>query len=290
MPMSNFSIATFNIRYDADPPCTTHGKAEKYPWRERLPRITEFLAQKKWDIIGMQECLPSQLADLQRTLGANYDVYGEASLTPARERDAEQVCMAPLSPIWWRRDRFTLLDKGMLWLNAKRQRGASNCDLLHFVPRLCTWVELTEQSSVRRLRVYCTQFDNVPFYPLLIHFIRRYHNLSAEIILRHIGESSAPALCLGDLNFRPAAPTYALLAGQLRDSYPDPAAATRPPTCHQFLPDDRGVHIDYIWHSAGLRRLSYEIVNPYRERGTKKTEDFLSDHHPVVAGFELPPP
>jgi endonuclease/exonuclease/phosphatase family metal-dependent hydrolase len=286
--VSSFSVATFNIRYDADPPCTTHGKSEKYPWRERLPRISQFLTQQPWDIIGMQEVLPSQLEGLQRSLGATHDVYGEASITAARERDPEQVCMAPLAPIWWRRDRFILQDKGMLWLNARQQRGASNCDLLHFVPRLCTWVELAEVGGAR-LRVYCTQFDNVPLYPLLIHFVRRYHYLSAEIILRHIGESSAPALCLGDFNFRPAAPTYALLARLLRDSYPDHAARKRPPTCHQFLPDDRGVHIDYIWHSAGLRRLSYGIVNPYKERDTKKTEDFLSDHHPVTASFELPP-
>jgi endonuclease/exonuclease/phosphatase family metal-dependent hydrolase len=276
-------VVDFNVRYDVravDP-----DKKDPQPWLERREQVVELLRGFDADLIGLQECRHGQYEWLKQQLGNDYDTYGlQSTRDPAGFDLTSEYC-----PVWWRRDRFTLEGSGMIWLNARHERGRPITWPLD--PRLCTVVRLLDALAGRSLWFYCTHFDNVPYAFLNFHG-NRWHRSSVGWILEHMRARDAreggvqPTVLVGDMNMTADKRAHGLLAEYLEDAYccrpsqQDP----REGTCHRM---ERGVgpHIDYIWAGGGLKPVHYRIhtdeVPPQQRPPT-----YYSDHFPLVAELE----
>ena len=96
-------------------------------------------------------------------------------------------------------------------------------------------------------------------------------SIQVSEILEYVGESSGPAILLGDLNATPDAPELQPLFSQFRDAWPsaDSPGATYPA-------DAPAKRIDYILVSPQFRLLSVSVGAA-----------LASDHRPVIADFLL---
>ena len=92
---------TFNIRYD-------NPDDQENNWKFRKDRVATFIQQEKLDIVGMQEVLHNQLEDLKTRLPE----YAEVGI--GREDGKQQ---GEYAPIFYRKDRFKLLDSNTFWLS-----------------------------------------------------------------------------------------------------------------------------------------------------------------------------
>jgi hypothetical protein len=69
-PASSFDldVMTFNLRYAGSTPPNS--------WAQRRPVMRDLLTTERPDLLGTQEGLPAQLADIRNDLGAGYEYIG----------------------------------------------------------------------------------------------------------------------------------------------------------------------------------------------------------------------
>ena len=82
--LAAIEVVSFNIRYD-NPADGPNG------WSHRKQTVSSYLTQSKADFIGLQEVLPSQLAELKPKLSDYKSSLGPAKRTKARVRAAPPV-------------------------------------------------------------------------------------------------------------------------------------------------------------------------------------------------------
>src|SRR5688572_22701006 len=135
-------VMSFNVRFDAPKDAPTH------TWANRRASAAEIVRSSAPDVIGLQEVLPHQLADLCADLGG-YEFLG-------RGREAggggEHVPLAFLT------DRFELDQWGVYWLSELPEvEGSKGWDADN--PRTCTWAVLRDRSCHRAFLVANTHLD-----------------------------------------------------------------------------------------------------------------------------------
>ena len=111
---SDLVVSSFNMRY-ANHADSLNGNG----WGQRLPYIVGLINFHAFDIIGTQECLEHQLADLEQSL-PDYDYIGIG-----RE---DGVHAGEHSAIFYRKDRFEVLDHGDFWLSEIEDRPNKGWD------------------------------------------------------------------------------------------------------------------------------------------------------------------
>ena len=138
----NLTVASYNIRYENDGDYNRgNGWDARYPW------ICSFIRFEDPDIFGSQEVLKDQLSDMQSLL-PSYSVVGVG-------RD-DGVDEGEFEPIFFKKDRFRLLDKGWFWLAEDPTKPALGWDAACI--RICTYVYLKD-------RVYSKTFPrNAPSF------------------------------------------------------------------------------------------------------------------------------
>ena len=135
---------TFNIRYD-------NPDDQENNWKFRKDRVATFIQQEKLDIVGMQEVLHNQLEDLKTRLPE----YAEVGI--GREDGKQQ---GEYAPIFYRKDRFKLLDSNTFWLSQYP-------DCVGFIgwdgacTRIATWAKLEEKSTGKIFLAVNTHMDHV---------------------------------------------------------------------------------------------------------------------------------
>ena len=90
MLLSAVEVVSFNIRYN-------NPSDGKNAWVHRKDTVEGYLAQSRADFIGLQEVLPSQLADLKPKL-SDYNLI-------SRTREAEEG-KGESAPLLYRQDRW----------------------------------------------------------------------------------------------------------------------------------------------------------------------------------------
>ena len=113
------TLASFNVRYE--------GPAEE-PWREwpnRIHRVVKTVRGIDPDVLGVQEALHGQCADLRASM-PDYAFTGAG-----RDDGREQ---GEYAAIFYRRDRFEAdpADRGMFWLSDRPEQRIGE-DAVHFV-------------------------------------------------------------------------------------------------------------------------------------------------------------
>jgi endonuclease/exonuclease/phosphatase family metal-dependent hydrolase len=253
---------TFNIRYGLADDGDNH-------WSRRKGLVFDVLAYHAADVIGLQEALDFQIQEIKRAL-PQYKVVRAGRDDGLK---AGEAC-----PVFYRRDRFTLADSGTFWFSNMPWKAGSK----HWgneLPRICTWVRLTETATGRSFYVYNLHLD---------HVSQSSREHSVRLLLKELAarKPADPAVVMGDFNMETDNPAMAPLrrigADLLNDPmvdvwgylHPDQPSVT---TFQAFGAEPQGPCLDHIFinQSVGI----IEAAVDTRSFGGR----YPSDHFSVIA-------
>lgn len=261
-------VMSFNIRYN-------NPNDGENAWPHRRDWVAEIIAANA-DVAGLQEALRGQIGDLEQRL-SEFDWYGVG-----RDDGVEQ---GEFTPIFYRRERFELLEKGSLWLSdAPDQAGSKGWDAA--LPRVASWARLKDKTTGRRLLVANTHFD---------HRGQQARQHSAKLLRERLAKlaDGDPVVLTGDFNATPSSEPYRILTGgrtpgdrpgiTFRDAFKASPAPSQGPSSTwtgftRILP---GRRIDFVMVSETIDVRSHRILD------SRRNGRFPSDHLPVVARLAL---
>lgn len=259
-------VGTFNIRYN-------NREDGEDAWPNRKQFVAKVISDEKADIVGLQEALREQVDDLESLLPA-YAWFGVGR--DDGETAGEHV------PIFYRRDRFEVVDKGHFWLSEEpNEPGSRSWDAA--ITRMVSWMILKDNRSGKELLFANTHFD---------HRGEVARRESASLIRKRLPELSAqrPVILTGDFNCLDSGEPYQILIGKspTKDSFLLDArsvCSAKPigPNStwsgfREVVPDRR---IDFVFVTEDLPVVRHKVVD--------RTFDgrFPSDHLPVFAAIKF---
>ena len=261
------TVMTLNMRYDNPEDGANN-------WRFRRERIAELIRSEAVDLLGTQEVLANQFDDLQALL-PGYRAVGVGREDGARAGE--------FNAVFFRSDRFELLDSGHFWLAEDPSRPNKGWDAKYV--RICCWGRFFDRETRERFWFFTLHTD---------HKGERAQVESCRLVLDKIrtmcrGER---AVLTGDFNVGETSESYAVLRDSelLADTY-DLAEIKYAWTGTEngFDPDRKTFrHIDYVFVTPGFRVLRYGILtDTYRtEEPEGSAKPFRartpSDHFPVL--------
>ena len=250
-------VMSYNIRLDL----ASDGVNQ---WSERRDEFIGQIRLMQPDILGLQEVVPGQKADLERGL-PGYEFLGVA-------RDDGQS-KGEFSNLAIDRRVFRVDSSGTFWLSPTPNMPSKGWDAAY--PRIATWAELVRRSDGRRFLVLNTHFD---------HEGQQARLEAARQVARWIAARQSrgeTVIVTGDLNAEPNTPPLKELTGQLRDAR---EIGRTPPvgpegTFNAFvlLPTESR-RIDYILVDPTVTVEHYAVLAWHGEGGRP-----ASDHFAVVA-------
>ena len=253
----DLTVMTLNMRYDNPEDGVNN-------WRFRSERVGELIRSEAVDLLGTQEVLANQFDDLQALLP------GYCAVGVGREDGARA---GEFNAVFFRSDRFELLDSGVFWLSEDPETPGSKgwdgaCE------RLATWVVLRDKSG-RELLFINTHLD---------HIGEQARREGVALLLRRIEtlRGGRSVILTGDFNAEPSSPVIAHVVadGTLRSAWD--TAPVRTGTAWSFsdfgqLPVEERPMIVYLFYGGGLEVQSCSILPDTLGGG------YLSDHAPVEA-------
>jgi len=251
---------TYNIRMDT----VNDGKNQ---WPLRKDRVISLIRHYEPDLLGVQEALPQQMADLKTGLSD----YGSYGVGRNDGRDSGEF-----SAVFYRHDRFELTDKGTFWLSETPDTpGSIGWDAA--LPRICSWIRLKDRLTNKDICYFNTHFD---------HRGEKARRESAHLILTRIQQiagSATPAILTGDFNVGPESDVYrtiitnttlqdAKLLTEVPHSGPDGTWSTFD------VGSGIGDRIDYIFITS-----SHFKILKHAHLTDSENKCYPSDHLPVLA-------
>lgn len=259
----DYTVLTFNIRYD-------NGNDGEDNWVNRKAGVVSILKSNNVDIIGLQEVLHNQLLYLDSAL------TGYTHVGVGRDNGKTK---GEYSPIYYKTDKFTLLNKGWFWLSEKPNKPTMGWDAV--CKRICTWVVLRDTITHKQFYVFNTHFD---------HKGKNAQKQSAIMLYGKINELQKKgygAILTGDLNSRPESDAIRTLLsnGLLNDAKTTtqtPAEGTNGTANSFHLEEPYPNRIDYILSTTQFTVNKYKVINDRLPNG-----HWPSDHFPVLAILRL---
>ena len=258
---TSLSVMTFNMRYD-------NPEDGQNNWRFRRERVAGVIKAQEVDVLGTQELLSNQFNDLSGLL-TGYQGVGVGRLDGA---ESGEYCA-----VFFRKDRFTLLDSGTFWLSETPEVvGSLGWD--GACERIATWVVLRDRDG-RELFFIDTHLDHVGQ-------VARDEGVS--LLMKRIETLSGgrPVILTGDFNSEPGSSVVAHVQkdGVLRDA--KAIAAQRSGTDWSFsdfgqIPEAERPLLDYIFVSGDIEAVRYEVLPDIFAGG------YVSDHAPVMAVVKI---
>ena len=251
----SMKIATYNLRYANT---TDIGNL----WTERKHAVVDLIQYHQFEIFGVQEAIKVQLEDL-KTAMPRFDYYGVG-------RD-DGKSAGEHSAIFYKRDRFELLDKGDFWLSPTPEQPGFGWDAKF--NRICSWVKLKDKQSKKIFFVFNAHYDHQGI-------VARVE--SSKLVLEKIKSiiGNQPVIFMGDLNGGRETAWYLSLvnSGIVSDSY----SLTNQP--YQLSGSFNGFNtaavgkdvIDHIFISKQFKSLRWAVLtDTYFGK-------YPSDHFPVA--------
>ena len=258
---TSLSVMTFNMRYD-------NPEDGQNNWRFRRERVAGVIKAQEVDVLGTQELLSNQFNDLSGLL-TGYQGVGVGRLDGA---ESGEYCA-----VFFRKDRFTLLDSGTFWLSETPEVvGSLGWD--GACERIATWVVLRDRDG-RELFFIDTHLDHVGQ-------VARDEGVS--LLMKRIETLSGgrPVILTGDFNSEPGSSVVAHVQkdGVLHDA--KAIAAQRSGTDWSFsdfgqIPEAERPLRDYIFVSGDIEAVRYEVLPDTFDGG------YVSDHAPVMAVVKI---
>ena len=258
---TSLSVMTFNMRYD-------NPEDGQNNWRFRRERVAGVIKAQEVDVLGTQELLSNQFNDLSGLL-TGYQGVGVGRLDGA---ESGEYCA-----VFFRKDRFTLLDSGTFWLSETPEVvGSLGWD--GACERIATWVVLRDRDG-RELFFIDTHLDHVGQ-------VARDEGVS--LLMKRIETLSGgrPVILTGDFNSEPGSSVVAHVqkAGVLPAA--KAVAAQRSGTDWSFsdfgqIPEAERPLLDYIFVSGDIEAVRYEVLPDTFDGG------YVCDHAPVMAVVKI---
>lgn len=258
-------VMTFNVRYD-------NPEDGENNWHKRKNEVFAMLKDQNCDLIGTQEVLANQLADFNAVM-TDYDYVGIG-----RE---DGIDRGEFSAIFFKKDRFNVLDKGNFMLSetpdvfgSKGWDGA--CE------RIASWALLQDKATKKEVFFINTHLDHVG-----VQARREGVNLLQDKAFELA--KGAQIILTGDFNAEPESDVILNVINPnkehyLIDSRSSAVEATGTPwTFHDFdrLPVAEREYIDYIFLSPSIEVSKYAVL-PMKFNGK-----LVSDHSPVIAEIAI---
>ena len=254
-------LASYNIQYDAVGDSVA-------AWAVRRDIVRNLLDSCGFDIFGSQEPMTYQVEDIVE-MCPQYAWIGESTDSVADPSKRHH------NPVFYRRDRFTVLVCGAFWYADTPERRYSRGWDSGYI-RMCNWVKFRDRRSGKVFFVFNSHFD---------HIGREAPLRSAEMLPSRVRAiaGNAPAFCLGDYNVDQHSEVYRIIvdSGVLEDSYvraPERTGDGYPSyTAYRHITEavEDARRIDCIFVTAPVRVLRWTLVR-YHEEGR-----YGSDHLPV---------
>ena len=277
-------VMSFNIRY-ANP-----GDGANR-WEKRRDLAFETIRKYDPDILCLQEALKPQLDDILTA----FPGYAHAGVGRDDGKSAGEY-----AAILYRRERFAAWSDSTFWLSDTPQLPGSK-SWGNNVTRICSFVELTDQTTMKAVTVFNTHLD---------HESQPAREKGVELICAYLDRCKGPYILAGDFNMgRDNSAMQKLLAIRKWQKPPWPAGKKEPcwvvvdgpprvidsyrvvhgvggieGTYHAFTGRTEGERIDFIFIERLLpawRFLSSDILRD-NENGR-----YPSDHFPVTATIAL---
>lgn len=238
-------------------------------WGVRLPHILDNIRNINPDIFGVQEVDKRAEKDLNKYLLSSYDTYGKYR---------EKVFGNEMCAIYFRKDRFKLIDKGYFWLSETPDKKSVGWDAS--MVRICSYVVL-EDLDGEQYAVFNTHLD---------HKGLQSRNEAMKLVLSKMESLKVDSMfLLGDFNNSYSEKSYTETIKVLHDAkyyekvdkFTDFKRINDYQTYNGWkskYPID--YKIDHIFFKGDVVPKTYGVVT--------KTYDgvFPSDHFPVVVVFE----
>ncbi|WP_375584759.1 endonuclease/exonuclease/phosphatase family protein [Cyclobacterium xiamenense] len=267
-PDPALTVVNLNLRYN-------NPDDGKNRWENRIPLVKAFLAESAVDLLGFQEVTHRQLLDLQRIM-RTYESVGQGR--------ADGLTKGEYNPIFYKKDRFELLESGTFWLSETPSvPGSIGWDAQ--LPRIVTWAKLYDLASGKTLLHVNTHFDNKG---------TRSRFESIALLSARIRElaGNLPVIATSDFNIRKDHPRYGSkpylqLIKTLKEDlnmesseFLASGVISAGATGNGFEADWqlRPPHaVDYIFVNEKF------IVHTYEVRHLLRDGIFIADHWPVIA-------
>lgn len=258
---NEMNVMSFNIRMD-----TPNDKENQWTYRKDLAaNVIKFYDV---DIFGAQEVLHHQLTDLLELLpGYTYVGVGREDGKTKGE----------YSPIFFKKDRFTVEDSGNFWLaedmNAIGKKGwDAACE------RVATWAILKDKVSGKKFFFLNTHLDHVGK-------VARHEGASLVLEQVKVKGKNLPSIVTGDFNAAPEDEPIQVLTNASDSRHLTHTRTIAPLrygpewTFHDYgrIPFDKREWIDYIFVKGNIKVLSHGVLT--------ETLNHLypSDHCPVIS-------
>ena len=254
-------IATFNLRMD------TPSDGEN-AWFHRKDMVNDLIRFYGFDLFGTQEGFTHQLNDILRLSDYRFIGVGRDD-----GKDAGEHCA-----IFYRSDRFKVLDQGDFWLSEHPEKPGRGWDGT-CCNRICTWGKFGDLKNHKQ------------FYFFNVHYEyegdvarRESSNLMISRIKSIAGNQ--PVFLTGDFNAFPTEEPIRILndSGFLNDSYKITKEAPFGPVCTYHGYDSTiktEERLDYIWVTDSIQIDKYGVLTNTLYGHTP------SDHFPVMVVAEF---
>lgn len=257
----NLNVATYNLRMD-----TPHDGENT--WSNRKEMVKGLIQFHDFDVFGTQEGFIHQIKDILEVEGYDYVGAGRDDGKDAGEHSA----------IFYKKERFTVLDKGNYWLSETPDVPGKGWDAV-CCNRICSWAKFKEKATGKEFYFFNVHYD---------HEGKEARRQSSSLMLSKIKSigGNAPVFCTGDFNATPDDEPIRLIYadGLLTDSYKLTRQAPYGPvgTFQAFdINSPMEERIDYIFVSKGIK------VNKYGVLTDIKQGRFPSDHCPVMVNVDF---
>ena len=260
---------SFNVRYE------NGGDRGVRAWKERVVGIVGMLREEEPDVLGIQEGLHGQVADLRASM-ADYDFFGTGRDDGKRKGE--------YAGIFFRRDRFEKDSErsGMIWLSATPEIPGSKT-WGNEIPRVASWLRLSDRVSGKALWVVNMHLD---------HRNQASREKGVRLMAEKLAEmnpGSEPVIWMGDFNATEQNQALVFLKGMkttmdavngfsgMNETFDALHAGERKRgTLHFWMSDpNRQWKVDHIFVSKDARILESRVL--------RSGKPYLSDHFPVMA-------
>lgn len=265
---------TLNLRYE-------NGEdLGRRAWAQRVIGMVRMLRRESPDVLGVQEGLHGQVADLRASL-PGYDFAGLGRSDGKRGGE--------YTGIFFRGDRFEKDDakNGMIWLSGTPEKPGSKT-WGNEIPRVATWMRLLDRSSGQPLWVVNMHLD---------HRNQPSREKGVRLMAERLVEKNPggePVVWMGDFNAVEGNPALGFLLGKqtpiprlegfggLVETFDALHRGEKMRgTLHFWMSDpNRQWKVDHILISKGGEVLESGIL--------RSGEPYLSDHFPVTARVRFP--